>query len=186
MGKRAEKAPEERKPKKMRHSCYELVSPHPRGPVQETWASQDSLEDLQVAFTTFRQCLEARGFSEAVELVAVHGASQELRYVRRIVGVYVQMDTLVEGRCCYQKLLHAPDLTPAVCCDSVYIIWKPSASRWQIVTKPDADELCLAFCEDPEEHFANVKRAWCVQDGRNDFHEDSNISISTPGQLSSK
>merc|ERR1712151_1113889 len=65
--KRVEELPNERRPKKARQTCYDSVSPHPRGPEQEDWAALGSTDDLQLAFTNFRKFLETRGFPEAVE-----------------------------------------------------------------------------------------------------------------------
>jgi hypothetical protein len=140
-------------------------------PVQSGWAACSSPEDRQAGFTNFRPVLKERGFKD-VELIALHGVAETSRFACRISGIYYRMSATLNGRPCFQKLLHAPASSMGTCCDGIYIMWNSGQSRWQVSTKPQDDAPCIAYYKGDQLHVKEVSGPWRIQQqGTSDFAE---------------
>ena len=118
-----------------------------------------SPEDWRKAFIEFRRLLDLRKFPTATELVGIYAVSKQQIYAPRISGIYYRLWNLVEGRVCYQKLLHAPNLAQGVC-TMQYISWNSARNLWQITIKSENGQTLIAY-------------------GDEEFHTEKNMCIIT-------
>jgi len=147
---------------------------------QTGWAALKTLDDVQQSFVEFRRLLTASCFSNDTPLVAMFGLGEERHFARRIHGVYYKMPELIEGRDCFQKVLHLPMCTSGIGCDGLYILWDPASSKWHIATRPEAGAPSIARCGDPEQDFTKVKGVWDITGERGDFFADPDLKIVLP------
>mmetsp|Transcript_36859 Transcript_36859/g.70882 ORF Transcript_36859/g.70882 Transcript_36859/m.70882 type:complete len:394 (+) Transcript_36859:1-1182(+) len=162
---------------KRKLSCVYL---DPDGPKQTGWAALQTQDDMQKAFSQFRELMVERGFKNDVELLAVHGVETE-RYLRqRICGIYFSLPENFGEQHCYMKLLHFPRTSgQTVGCDGIYISWSALNSRWEISAKLTETKPVIAYSArcSTSAVLSEAAGPWQVQDGQGNFMESAGLSV---------